>query len=222
MGIRSWFAAISVLAFFISANTSNAVTVYSNLDSGGSYNCCIAWTVSGISSGAGQFWDPAMQFVASVSADVTQFDLALSYSATSLGPNVGPTIKLFEDNGGVPGTQLGAWSAPNNLPTFGSTSNVLATISGITGIHLNAGSSYFLQAVPGNDTTWGGWNENATGATGIVWRSVVGGVQQTLGAFDVIGTDTGATPLPAALPLFLTGLGALGLLGWRRKRKQAA
>ncbi len=27
------------------------------------------------------------------------------------------------------------------------------------------------------------------------------------------------TPLPAALPLFGTGLGVLGLLGWRRKRK---
>jgi hypothetical protein len=31
-----------------------------------------------------------------------------------------------------------------------------------------------------------------------------------------------ATPLPAALPLFATGLGALGLLGWRRKRKSRA
>ena len=30
------------------------------------------------------------------------------------------------------------------------------------------------------------------------------------------------TPLPAALPLFATGLGAMGLLGWRRKRKNAA
>ena len=30
------------------------------------------------------------------------------------------------------------------------------------------------------------------------------------------------TPLPAALPLFATGLGALGLLGWRRKRKAIA
>ena len=35
-------------------------------------------------------------------------------------------------------------------------------------------------------------------------------------------TTTAATPLPAALPLFATGLGALGLLGWRRKRKNAA
>jgi hypothetical protein len=30
---------------------------------------------------------------------------------------------------------------------------------------------------------------------------------------------TASTPLPAALPLFATGLGGLGLLGWRRKRK---
>jgi hypothetical protein len=30
------------------------------------------------------------------------------------------------------------------------------------------------------------------------------------------------TPLPAALPLFATGLGALALFGWRRKRKAAA
>jgi hypothetical protein len=34
--------------------------------------------------------------------------------------------------------------------------------------------------------------------------------------------DTASTPLPAVLPLFATGLGALGLLGWRRKRKNAA
>jgi hypothetical protein len=31
-----------------------------------------------------------------------------------------------------------------------------------------------------------------------------------------------ATPLPAALPLFATGIGAMGLFGWRRKRKNTA
>lgn len=30
------------------------------------------------------------------------------------------------------------------------------------------------------------------------------------------------TPLPGALPLFISGLGALGFVGWRRKRKSAA
>jgi hypothetical protein len=33
------------------------------------------------------------------------------------------------------------------------------------------------------------------------------------------GGRVSETPLPAALPLFATGLGGLGLLGWRRKRK---
>jgi hypothetical protein len=36
-----------------------------------------------------------------------------------------------------------------------------------------------------------------------------------------VGTPT-TTPIPAALPLFATGLGATGLFGWRRKRKAAA
>jgi hypothetical protein len=42
---------------------------------------------------------------------------------------------------------------------------------------------------------------------------------QTVGNFTVTPV---ATPLPAALPLFAGGLGALGVLGWRRKRKAAA
>jgi hypothetical protein len=31
--------------------------------------------------------------------------------------------------------------------------------------------------------------------------------------------DPVVTPLPATLPLFATGIGCLGLLGWRTKRK---
>jgi hypothetical protein len=33
------------------------------------------------------------------------------------------------------------------------------------------------------------------------------------------GFTIDTTPLPAALPLFATGIGGLGLLGWRRNRK---
>ena len=61
---------------------------------------------------------------------------------------------------------------------------------------------------------------------------VDGGYNTALGTFSEQGFDvrtdgsftTGAvvTPLPGALPLFATGLGALGLLGWRRKRKAQA
>jgi hypothetical protein len=42
------------------------------------------------------------------------------------------------------------------------------------------------------------------------------------GAPFLAGLTAVTTPLPAALPLFVTGLGGLGLFGWRRKRKNAA
>lgn len=41
-------------------------------------------------------------------------------------------------------------------------------------------------------------------------------------AFEFDIGEATATPLPAALPLFAAGLGAMGLLGWRRKRKNSA
>jgi hypothetical protein len=42
-------------------------------------------------------------------------------------------------------------------------------------------------------------------------------------AFTIDGTSgISATPLPAGLPLFAGGLGAMGLLGWRKKRTTAA
>jgi hypothetical protein len=45
----------------------------------------------------------------------------------------------------------------------------------------------------------------------------------TLGFVSMQGSsEVAATPIPTALPLFAGGLGVLGLLGWRRKRKAAA
>lgn len=36
------------------------------------------------------------------------------------------------------------------------------------------------------------------------------------------GNDPSPTPLPGTLPLFAAGLGAMGLIGWRRRRKNIA
>ena len=50
-----------------------------------------------------------------------------------------------------------------------------------------------------------------------------GGTDNNVGGtrtLDVVDAPS-QTPLPAALPLFATGLGGLRLLGWRRKRKKA-
>jgi hypothetical protein len=45
---------------------------------------------------------------------------------------------------------------------------------------------------------------------------------ETLSWTRVDDINFSTTPLPAALPLFATGLGAMRLFGWRRKRKAAA
>jgi len=43
------------------------------------------------------------------------------------------------------------------------------------------------------------------------------------GSFNIPEIDfVSSTPLPASLPLFASGLGAFGLLGWSRKKKAAA
>ena len=65
-------------------------------------------------------------------------------------------------------------------------------------------------------------------AAGDVWFSVINDqynetTSGTATFTELLGGGTQTTtPLPATLPLFATGLGTLGLLGWRRKRKNAA
>jgi hypothetical protein len=43
----------------------------------------------------------------------------------------------------------------------------------------------------------------------------------SLGSYNIPEIEFAVTPLPATLPLFATGLGALGLFGWRKKRTAA-
>jgi hypothetical protein len=57
------------------------------------------------------------------------------------------------------------------------------------------------------------------------YESGFGGSIHNIGTIGAPGDEfilSAATPLPAALPLFGSGLGVLGLLGWRRRRKNPA
>jgi hypothetical protein len=55
--------------------------------------------------------------------------------------------------------------------------------------------------------------------SGITWVSNNADFVEPSGNATPVANPVPETPLPAALPLFATGLGALGLLGWRRRRK---
>jgi hypothetical protein len=54
------------------------------------------------------------------------------------------------------------------------------------------------------------------------YDAVVSGLGFSGSLTGTLTADVGTTPLPAALPLFASGLAAAGLIGWRRKRKAAA
>jgi hypothetical protein len=104
-------------------------------------------------------------------------------------------------------TLLGGVTASDILFNFlGTSGNVLSTSGGDrlfgTFLATNGGGFQFS-------------NLNLTGEL----INTAGNVQLVSGS-QVTGVS--ATPLPAALPLYATGLGALALLRWRRKRKAAA
>ena len=68
----------------------------------------------------------------------------------------------------------------------------------------NPSAIYTLSATDGSGT----FLTNVSGANTNFW--------------GLAPDNVSAAPLPAALPLFATGLGAMGLLGWWRKRKAQA
>lgn len=79
----------------------------------------------------------------------------------------------------------------------------------------------FFSSVGVNDE----FNDDFTGYTIALAECTVNDcVESDEIALDLFGTATSvaAVPVPAALPLFGTGLAIMGFLGWRRKSKAAA
>jgi hypothetical protein len=80
------------------------------------------------------------------------------------------------------------------------------------------GSQWVMCASAGSSCSpLNNWFVNGGGSSGV-FNNEVGTVEVAIGP----GDPAQSTPLPAALPLFATGLGVLGLLGWRGKRNAVA
>ena len=74
-------------------------------------------------------------------------------------------------------------------------------------------------------TSIGPITDDAEWSSGVSFPSTAGAliIQTVLNEEGTFAAAVGGVvPLPGALPLFITGLAMLGLLGWRRKRKASA
>ena len=123
------------------------------------------------------------------------------------------------------------WGSPNsdNTVTLYSEADgkgsVVATVTFVDGVGYKVDGA-LSGAFYGPNTTDPGYIESiftsATLFASAVLTNDIGGFEVADVSANFIQTGLSGTPLPAALPLFASGLGALGLLGWRRKRKVAS
>jgi len=191
------------------ASAANAATILNTIDS--SYQGAVGYTVSN-SGGIGE--SIALPFLSASAATITDITAFIGSAGGSV------TLGIMADASGLPsGTFL-------NSQTVALSTATPVVLSSLSWSIVDA-TTYWLAAIA-TDGTLGGWNVSTfvgpfavTSSAGSVnaWQSISDNLAQaSIDATLVVST----TPLPAALPLFLSGLGALGVIGRRRKRKNAA
>jgi hypothetical protein len=144
------------------------------------------------------------------------------------GDIVTGTIMTDSDSGPLVGSDFLSWSF--TLPGIGTITSSSGTGSFLLPTDISATSAglFYNSVACGGPVTFTGAAGGLNFECGFIADYAGTGSGGDTDFLDLDGTPAsfpfatmGATPLPAALPLFGTVLGVGGLLGWRRKRKNA-
>ena len=170
---------------------------------------------NGWSANAAYLSEPSFNFVTSLAADVHSGTFALSISNFN-SENIPVLSQTITD---TPGTlyTINFWAmAPDSdlssvLYVFINTSFASNAPSGGAGATITGTLPYTLESF-------------SFMGTGSDVLSIAAYNNKSYYYVDDVSISGGTSvvPLPSALPLFATGLGALGLLGWRRKKSAIA
>jgi CHRD domain len=181
-------------------------------------------------------------FVVPASADILTFDASLSgpdESPTNNSPGTGNGVIVFDTGAGTMhvNVSFGGLTTPTiashihccTTSLFSSTAIVATTLPTFPNFPLGVTSGTYDQTF--NMLAAGSYNpaflSQFGNDTGLAFAALVAGafagteylnIHTTMFPSGEIRAFLIPTPLPMALPLFATGLGALGLLGWRRRK----
>jgi hypothetical protein len=128
-------------------------------------------------------------------------------------------------NVGLANTLNILWGSPDSYNTLAFYSGVPSNSTFLGSLSATAGLGIVSGVFPLEIQTYGHDQMTFTDNGGSFEYVVL---SSSTNAFEFADLTAGytqtqlPTPLPAALPLFASGLGAMGLLGWRKRRKNGA